>query len=341
MLRFKRLLVTGGAGFIGSAFVRRSLDLFPDLEILVTLDLLTYAGTEESLPSHPKHHFVQGDICNIKLVETLCKEHKIEAIVHFAAESHVDTSIEHPARFIQTNITGTFSLLEVVRKFPHIHFHHISTDEVYGSSETGLFNEHSPYLPNSPYSASKAASDHLVRAWGHTYALSTTLSHCTNNYGPYQHAEKFIPRMILSALRGVQLPIYGDGKNIRDWLYVDDHVDALWFILNRGKRGEVYDVGGSCEWRNVDLLHTLIRLVAEKIGENVSALEKLITFVPDRPGHDFRYAIDSTKICHELGWKPAHSLEQGLAKTVDWYVNRIYMLAREGSVIVPEDTKGS
>lgn len=321
--RFKKMLVTGGAGFIGSSFIRYGLQKF-DLKKIVNLDLLTYAGNERNMASFindPRHLFIQGDIRDSKLVTTLCKENEIEAIVHFAAESHVDRSITSPKDFIDTNIIGTFTLLEVVRSLPHIHFHHISTDEVYGSSESGFFTESSPYLPNSPYSASKAASDHLVRAWAQTYHLSTTMSHCSNNYGPCQHVEKFIPLIISHCKQGKPLPVYGQGLNIRDWLYVDDHADAVWKILNQGSRGEIYDIGGKTEKKNIDLLHLLIDLYAKKTMTDKKRLQQLITFVPDRPGHDFRYAIDSTKISQTLGWEPTHTLEQGLEKTLEWYLS--------------------
>jgi dTDP-glucose 4,6-dehydratase len=322
--RFRKVLVTGGAGFIGSAFIRYGLKTFGSLEKIVNLDLLTYAASEKNMASFrddPRHFFVKGDIRDTVLVQSLCDVHQIEAIVHFAAESHVDRSITDPEAFVDTNIVGTCKLLEVIRKNPHIHFHHISTDEVYGSLEEGFFSENTPYRPNSPYSASKAASDHLVRAWAHTYNLSTTLSHCSNNYGPCQHEEKFIPLMITHCLQGKPLPIYGEGINIRDWLYVDDHADAVWRILNHGKKGEVYDIGGKVEKRNIDLLHTLIDLVAKKTSKDTLELQKLITFVEDRPGHDFRYAIDATKITRDLGWQPLHSLDQGLEKTIHWYLS--------------------
>jgi dTDP-glucose 4,6-dehydratase len=321
--RFKKILVTGGAGFIGSSFIRFGLQTF-DVEKIVNLDLLTYAGNEINMVSFqddPRHLFVQGDIRDTNLVTTLCQDHGIEAMVHFAAESHVDRSITSPQDFIETNIVGTFALLEVVRKHPHIHFHHISTDEVYGSSENGFFTESSPYMPNSPYSASKAASDHLVRAWAQTYNLSTTMSHCSNNYGPCQHAEKFIPLIISHCMQGKPLPVYGQGLNIRDWLYVDDHADAVWKILNQGFRGEVYDIGGKTEKKNIDLLHLLIDLYAKKTATSKELLQRLITFVPDRPGHDFRYAIDSSKISKKLGWEPTHTMEQGLEKTLQWYLS--------------------
>lgn len=323
MLKYKRILVTGGAGFIGSAFIRFGLETFENIQKIVNLDLLTYAACEKNMAAFEndsRHVFVKGDIRDGTLVQKLCDEHQIEAIVHFAAESHVDRSITDPKSFIDTNIVGTFSLLEIIRKNRDIHFHHVSTDEVYGSVQEGFFNESSPYKPNSPYAASKAASDHLVRAWGHTYNLSTTISHCSNNYGPCQHTEKFIPLMISNCLQGKSLPIYGEGLNIRDWLYVDDHADAVWRILNHGKTGEVYDIGGKTEKRNIDLLHTLIELVANKTSQDKQKLERLITFVEDRPGHDFRYAIDAKKISTELGWNPLHTLRQGLEKTIDWYL---------------------
>ncbi len=321
-MRFKRLLVTGGAGFIGSAFIRYGLEnLF--VEKIVNLDLLTYAGHTQNMQdflSDSRHCFVRGDICDGELVKKLCQEHGIEAIVHFAAESHVDRSITNPAAFLETNVTGTFSLLEVVREMPHIHFHHVSTDEVYGSLESGYFNELSSYRPNSPYAASKAASDHLVRAWGHTYGLSTTMSHCTNNYGPYQHVEKFIPHIIMNCLQARPLPVYGEGINIRDWLYVEDHAEAIWMILEKGKAGEVYDIGGETEMRNIDLLHTLIDHLSVHTPQDAEHYRNLITFVADRPGHDLRYAIDCSKIKDDLGWTQRHTLPQGLEKTVEWYL---------------------
>jgi dTDP-glucose 4,6-dehydratase len=324
-MRFKRLLVTGGAGFIGSAFILYGLENLL-VEKIVNLDLLTYAGHEQNMQgffSDPRHLFVRGDICDKELVKKLCQEHGIEAIVHFAAESHVDRSITDPSAFLHTNVIGTFTLLEVVREMPHLHFHHVSTDEVYGSLENGYFNEQSSYRPNSPYAASKAASDHFVRAWGHTYRLSITISHCTNNYGPYQHVEKFIPHMIMNCLEGKSLPVYGEGINVRDWLYVEDHAEALWLILEKGKSGEVYDIGGETEMRNIDLLHTLLDYLAVRTSQNVQQLRDLITFVTDRPGHDFRYAIDCRKIKDELGWTQRHTLPQGLEKTVEWYLRTI------------------
>ncbi len=319
-MRYKRILVTGGAGFIGSAFIRYGLSRLP-CESLTNLDLLTYASDLKSLETvaeDPRYLFVEGDICDEELVERLCVAHRIDAIVHFAAETHVDRSIQEPTTFLYTNVAGTVALLEVVRRHPHIHFHHVSTDEVYGSLEEGCFTENSPYRPNSPYAASKAAADHFVRAYAHTYQLSTTLSHCSNNYGPFQNGEKFIPRMISCCLDKQPLPIYGTGANVRDWLYVDDHAEALWMILEKGKRGDVFDIGGDCEKQNLELLKELIPIVADASGEDPESYRSLITFVPDRPGHDLRYAIDCTKIKKELGWKPRHSFSEGLKITVDW-----------------------
>ena len=321
----QRLLVTGGAGFIGSAFIRHLLRSPSFSGRILNFDLLTYAADLENLAGfheHPRYRFVQGDIGNQPLVEKLLEE-EIDAIVHFAAETHVDRSIASSFPFVETNVKGTLSLLEAVRKFPHVHFHHVSTDEVYGSlGESGAFNENSPYRPNSPYSASKAASDHLVRAYARTYGLSTTLSHCSNNYGPCQFPEKFIPLMIVNCLAGKPLPVYGRGANIRDWLYVDDHADALWAILNRGRKGEVYDIGGRAEFSNIEMLHLLISILAEETKEDPERYRALIRSVDDRPGHDFRYAIDSSKIENELGWRPTISIQQGLKKTVRWYLSR-------------------
>lgn len=315
---FKNLLITGGSGFIGSAFIRMLLRQTPCQ--VYNLDALTYAAQPQALKGfeeNPRYHFIQGNILNQPLVEKILEEREIDAIVHFAAETHVDRSIASARPFIETNIQGTLSLLEALRKFPHIHFHHISTDEVYGSlGEGGLFSETTPYRPNSPYSASKAASDHLVRAFAHTYNLSTTLSHCSNNYGPYQNPEKFIPLMLLHCLQGKPLPVYGRGANVRDWLYVDDHVEAIWAILCKGKRGETYDIGGQSELTNLELLHLLIDLLAEQKRESPEKYRSLIRFVTDRPGHDFRYAIDTSKIERELGWKPRTGLQEGLKKTI-------------------------
>jgi dTDP-glucose 4,6-dehydratase len=321
----RALLVTGGAGFIGSAFIRR---LFRDPSFggkVINLDLLTYAGNPENLRGsvdEERYTLVRGDIADQKLVEQLCQEHGVDAIVNFAAESHVDRSIVGPGVFVQTNIVGTFSLLEAVRKHPTIHFHHVSTDEVYGSlGATGLFTEQTAYDPSSPYSASKAASDHLVRAYQRTYGISTTVSNCSNNYGPYHFPEKLIPLMILNLFEGKELPVYGDGLNVRDWLFVDDHAEALWAILTRGRTGHTYNVGGNNEWTNLAIVKRLIELVAELKGKPRAELEAQIRFVKDRPGHDRRYAIDSSKLQQELGWSPRHDLDTGLAETVRWYAD--------------------
>lgn len=317
------LLVTGGCGFIGSAFIRKTLDDSDFAGKIINLDALTYAGDPRNIPggeSDSRYVFVKGKIQDRELVEELCREHQIDTIVHFAAESHVDRSIDGPADFIDTNIIGTFALLEVVRKLGNIHFHHVSTDEVYGSlGETGKFTETTPYDPRSPYSASKAASDHLVSAYLHTYGISCTLSNCSNNYGPFQFPEKLIPLMTLNCFNGKNLPIYGDGNNVRDWLYVDDHVEAIWLVLQKGRNGENYNVGGECELRNIDLIDQLIESVAQCTGQSVHELNKLKTFVTDRPGHDRRYAIDFSKINSELGWSPKHTFVTGLQETVQWY----------------------
>ncbi|MFO7179280.1 MAG: dTDP-glucose 4,6-dehydratase [Pseudomonadota bacterium] len=321
---FRCLLVTGGAGFIGSAFIRY---LFRQPEFtgrVVNYDALTYAGNLENVAGavdESRYEFVRGDICDRDLVLRTCETFGVDGIVNFAAESHVDRSILGPGAFVQTNVMGTFSLLEVVRARPSIHFHHVSTDEVFGSlGPTGAFTEESPYQPNSPYSASKAASDHLVRAYAHTYGISTTLSNCSNNYGPYQFPEKLIPLMILNMLESKPLPVYGDGMNVRDWLFVDDHAEAIWMVLRSGKAGSTYNVGGRNEWPNLKLLEKLIEIVAEETGRSASALRDLITFVKDRPGHDRRYAVDASKIERELGFRPRHDIDSGLRETVRWYV---------------------
>jgi dTDP-glucose 4,6-dehydratase len=330
-LKNKHLLVTGGAGFIGSAFIRYVLGSVPACEEVVNLDALTYAAdlrNVDLIAGDSRYAFVQGDIRDETLVEQICKEHGIDAIVHFAAETHVDRSIAGPRAFYETNVGGTLALLEVVRRQRHIHFHHVSTDEVYGSlASEGMFNEHSPYRPNSPYAASKAASDHFVRAYGHTYDLSWTISHCSNNYGPCQNVEKFIPRMIYGLFRKQMLPVYGDGAHVRDWIFVDDHVEAVWSILEKGERGHTYAIGGRCERRNVDLLHTLICEFAMLKKEDPQDLLSLITFVADRPGHDYRYAIDPGKIQRMLGWSPRHDLASGVRKTIGWYLENLERLA--------------
>ncbi len=324
--KVKNLLVTGGAGFIGSAFIRYLLKNVKEFEgLCVNFDLLTYAGNLQNLEEvskDPRYSFQKGDICNQALVDHICEEQEIDTIIHFAAESHVDRSILGPKAFIETNVMGTFNLLEVVRKRPNIHFHHVSTDEVYGClGETGLFTENSPYHPNSPYSASKAASDHLVRAYGKTYSISQCISNCSNNYGPYHFPEKLIPLMILNCLNGKPLPVYGKGTNVRDWLYVDDHAKALWMLLKSGVNGETYNIGGEAEWKNLDLIHEIIRILSTVKNVPSKTYENLITYVKDRPGHDFRYAIDCSKIKTEIGWVPEHTFDEGLKKTIHWYLD--------------------
>ncbi len=327
------ILVTGAAGFIGSNFVLDWLDQSP--EDVVSLDLLTYAGNLENLSSlnqNPHHHFVKGNIRDRDLVLTLLKKHDIRAIIHFAAESHVDRSIHGPGDFIETNIVGTYNLLESVRSYwNHLdetskkafRFLNVSTDEVYGSlnEKTPAFTENHPYEPNSPYSASKAASDHLVRAWFHTYGLPVLTTNCSNNYGHYQFPEKLIPLCILNALNGKPLPIYGDGKQIRDWLYVKDHCAAIREVLSDGKIGETYNVGGWNEKKNVEVVKTLCAILDElKPKLDGKSYADQITFVKDRPGHDRRYAIDASKLERDLGWRPQETFETGLRKTVIWYL---------------------
>jgi dTDP-glucose 4,6-dehydratase len=319
------ILVTGGAGFIGSNFVLSTLK--ETGEPIVNLDRLTYAGklaNLEAARNDSRHVFVQGDICDRALVGELLRKHKPRAIVHFAAESHVDRSITGPAAFVQTNVVGTFSLLEEARAYGNgIKFLHVSTDEVYGSlgPDDPPFTESTPYAPNSPYAASKAASDHLVRAYHHTYGLATLTTNCSNNYGPHQFPEKLIPLMISNALAGKPLPVYGDGRNVRDWLYVLDHCAAVRLVLERGRTGETYNIGGRAEKANIDLVRTLCGLLDEASPRKGGSYSELISFVQDRPGHDRRYAIDSTKIARELGWKPRESFESGLRKTVRWYLD--------------------
>ncbi|MCX6990428.1 MAG: dTDP-glucose 4,6-dehydratase [Chlamydiae bacterium] len=320
----KNILVTGGAGFIGSAFIRYSLSKDSCCEKIVNLDLLTYAADLKnlsSIESDPRYHLAIADICDEEVVESLCKEHGVDTIVHFAAESHVDRSIEGPAAFCRTNIEGTLHLLEVVRRNPSIHFHHVSTDEVYGSlGKEGAFNESSPICPNSPYAASKAASDHLVRAFANTYGISTTISHCSNNYGPCQNGEKLIPLMLSCLIEKRPLPIYGKGENIRDWLYVDDHVEALWTILQKAPKGSVFDIGGGYEASNIEIVHRLIEEYCSLTSQNTEEFTQLIHYVTDRPGHDFRYSIDPAKIQRELGWSPKYDFAKGLKETVQWYL---------------------
>jgi len=327
------ILVTGGAGFIGCNFIRFLLKKNDFSGKIINLDSLTYAGNITSLAdmeNDPRYFFEHGDICDRLFVETVFNKFNIDTVVHFAAESHVDRSIHGPETFIKTNVCGTFTLLDVARNAwkdksgcseQDVLFHHISTDEVYGSlGETGYFTENTAYDPRSPYSASKAGSDHLAMAYNHTYGLPVTLSNCSNNYGPYQFPEKLIPLMILNMLEGKPLPVYGDGKNIRDWLYVEDHNSAVWTIMQNGKSGETYNIGGENEWENIKLLDALIEIVADKANMDAGGIRKTITYVTDRPGHDRRYAIDCNKIKHELGWKQSVSFKEGLDKTVEWYL---------------------
>jgi dTDP-glucose 4,6-dehydratase len=327
------ILVTGGAGFIGGNFV---LDWISRTnETVVNLDKLTYAGNLETLSAlqgDARHVFAQGDICDRGLVDQLFAQHKPRAIVHFAAESHVDRSIHGPGEFVRTNVEGTFTLLEAARGYwsklegeakSNFRFHHISTDEVYGSlgPDDAPFTEKNNYEPNSPYSASKAASDHLVRAWFHTYGLPVTTTNCSNNYGPYHFPEKLIPLMIVNALAGKPLPVYGDGQQIRDWLYVKDHCSAICAVLERGTLGETYNVGGWNEKPNIEIVQTVCALLDELRPDPAGSHARLITYVTDRPGHDRRYAIDARKIERELGWRPAETFETGIRKTVQWYLD--------------------
>ncbi len=331
----RTVLVTGGAGFIGCNFVRHLLTSDRNLRI-VNLDKLTYAGSLDNLASlhhADRHIFVQGDICDRSLVDRLLREHDIDTVVHFAAESHVDRSITGPAAFVETNVCGTFTLLEATRQLwldqrgwgaDACRFHHVSTDEVYGTlaPTDPAFSELTPYAPNSPYSASKAASDHLVRAYFHTYALPVTTTNCSNNYGAYQHQEKFIPTIIRSCAQGQAIPVYGDGSNIRDWLYVDDHCSGVERVMRAGELGEVYNIGGCNEWRNIDIVRHICRLMDERLPA-AAPHENLIRFVTDRPGHDWRYAIDAGKMRDRLAWTPSVSFEQGIAQTCDWYLARL------------------
>lgn len=311
----KTCLVTGGAGFIGSNFVHYMLEKHPDYSI-INYDKLTYAGNIDNLKDigkNPKHIFIRGDICDKQLLSKTVKKHEVDAIIHFAAESHVDNSIKEPGQFVITNVLGTQALLDVAKEFD-LRFHHISTDEVFGTlGKTGKFNEQTRYNPRSPYSASKAASDHLVMAYHETYKLRTTISNCSNNYGPYQYPEKVIPLFITNLIEGKKVPLYGKGENIRDWLHVNDHCRAIDMILHDGKNGEVYCLGGDCELTNLQL--------TKKILNAFGKGEEAIDYVADRPGHDLRYAIDFSKIKNELGWKPEYSFEKGLKETIEWYKN--------------------
>ena len=328
-----RLIVTGGAGFIGSAVIRYLMTTTDT--VVMNIDKLTYAGNLDSLlpvSNNSRYHFAQVDIVDAAALQQLFLEFQPDAVMHLAAESHVDRSIDGPAEFIQTNIVGTYTLLETTRRYwqgldnaaqQRFRFHHVSTDEVYGSlGRTGLFTEMTAYQPNSPYSASKASSDHLVRAWHHTYQLPVVTSNCSNNYGPYQFPEKLIPLIILNALAGNPLPVYGQGENIRDWLYVDDHARALYLVLTQGQLGETYNIGGYNEKTNLEVVQTLCQILDTKLPHSsYRPHQQLITFVTDRPGHDWRYAIDASKINRTLGWKPQETFETGLDKTVQWYLD--------------------
>ena len=323
-----KLLVTGGAGFIGSAVVRQAVRAGHEA---INVDALTYAACLDNLApvaESPLYSFTQADIRDRDAVDALFATHEPDAVMHLAAESHVDRSIDGPGTFVETNVTGTYNLLEAARSYwtaqgrpEHFRFHHISTDEVYGSlGAEGKFTEETPYAPNSPYAASKAASDHLVRAWHETYGLPVILTNCSNNYGPYQFPEKLIPVVILNALAGRPIPIYGEGLNVRDWLHVEDHADALLRVLDQGVTGRTYNIGGENEATNVELVRTICTILDEKCPAGAPH-ERLITFVTDRPGHDARYAIDPTRIRHELGWRPSVTLKEGLASTVQWYID--------------------
>lgn len=333
----ENILVTGGAGFIGSNFTRYLLKVEPQVNI-INLDALTYAGSMENLkdlPNPERHRFIHGDIGDRSLVEELLQNHHVDTIIHFAAETHVDRSIFGPGKFIETNVNGTYSLLEAARKYwieegsiplGKVRFHHISTDEVFGSlePEEPAFSEVTPYAPNSPYAASKAASDHLVRSYGHTYGLPFSITNCSNNFGPYQFPEKLIPLLITNCLQGLPLPIYGDGNQIRDWLYVEDHCEAIIEVIKRGKPGETYIVGGNNQPTNVDVVNTLCEIMDECVPESAyKPHNTLIQYVTDRPGHDRRYAMNISKISSELGWSPSQSLSDRLLITVLWYLNNL------------------
>ena len=331
------ILLTGGAGFIGSNFIPHFIENNPNYH-LINLDLLTYAGNLENISeveNHPRYTFVQGDICDRNFIENLFQKYQFHDVIHFAAESHVDNSISGPEAFIKTNVLGTFNLLDTARKlwmsapnqhnvgFENARFHHVSTDEVYGTlGETGLFEETTPYAPNSPYSASKAGSDMIVRSYFHTYGMNVVTTNCSNNYGPKQHGEKLIPTIIRKAITGEKIPIYGDGKNVRDWLYVLDHCKGIELVFKTGKAGETYNIGGRNERNNLYIVDTVCSILNELQPKSEGKYQDQITFVKDRPGHDLRYAIDATKIETELGWKADENFETGIVKTVEWYIKK-------------------
>lgn len=335
-MRINTVLITGGAGFIGSNFIKYFLQKNSDIKV-INLDKLTYAGdisNLEDVSKNKNYSFIEGDICNRSLIEELFSKYHFQGVIHFAAESHVDNSIKSPGAFIDTNITGTFNLLDVAKNywmvgpnqiktgFENARFHHISTDEVYGTlGETGLFSEQTPYAPNSPYSASKAASDFIVRSYFHTYGMNVVTTNCSNNYGPKQHNEKLIPTIIRKAISGENIPIYGDGKNIRDWLYVLDHCKGIDLVYKTGKTGETYNIGGRNERDNLYIVDVICTIL-DKVRPAKKSYKEQITFVKDRPGHDFRYAIDASKIEKELGWQADENFESGIKKTIEWYLKK-------------------
>lgn len=332
----KKILITGGAGFIGSHVVRRFMTNYPSYHIF-NLDALTYAGNLENISdidNLPNYTFIKGDITDAEFINVLFQKHQFDGVVHLAAESHVDRSITDPLAFVKTNVIGTMNLLNAAKtiwsnNYDGKRFYHISTDEVYGSlGSTGLFTETTPYDPNSPYSASKASSDHFVRAYGETYGLPYVITNCSNNYGPNHFPEKLIPLFINNIINNKPLPVYGDGKYTRDWLFVEDHAVAIDLVFHEGKNHETYNIGGFNEWQNIELVKLLCQQMDSKLGRVSGESEKLITYVKDRPGHDLRYAIDATKINKELGWKPSVTFEQGLERTIDWYLNNTEWLER-------------